>query len=72
MSFKKKLKKYSILLLGFSSLPMLTACYGDFYDESYNEYEDFCEHCSAQEQVEGEGEGEENAAMPEGASTEAE
>ncbi len=68
MSFKKKLKKYSILLLGFSSLPMLTACYGDFYDESYNEYEDFCEHCSAQEQVEGE----ENEAMPEGDSTEAE
>jgi hypothetical protein len=65
MSFKKKLKKYSILLLGFSSLPMLTACYGDFYDESYNEYEDFKE---SMEQVEGE----ENENASEEASTEAE
>lgn len=51
MSIKKKLKKYSMLLLGFSSLPMLTACYGDFYDDDYV-YEDF-EDSSGIEQVEG-------------------
>ncbi len=63
MSFKKKLKKYSILLLGFSSLPMLTACYGNYYDESY--FEDFQENI---EQVEGAETGE----VADGTSTETE
>ena len=52
-------------MLGFSSLPMLTACYGDFYDESYNDYEDFKENF---EQVNGA----ENEDVPEETQTETE
>lgn len=66
MSFKKKLKKYSILLLGFSSFPMLTACYGPAYDFD-DPYLDFEENYG---QVEDEMDESEESEESTGASTE--